>query len=635
MSSVQKELDNSNCNGRGLYFDQACQCDLGYFGMDCSQKLEELHVASYFTFIGLFLILFILLLVLTMKQLQLSLKTNKIPTYQRGLSYLKNFLGSPLNCILCLTILFNVLKIIWLTLDPIKPFDRDKRVYERILAEVVYTILFYIYGILLMVWYTMYDEISFNVSERNQNSKSQLLLFRNELKIETRKWIFVYYKDIMKIRLLFVLLIQLTISTLNGNLNIQLGLRLSQQYKTILYIAYAILLLNFISFIFEFFLYGRLLNQCIESQLRKLDKDSKEMEKVIEEKSVQENQQQQIVFSKSSLGIQQDEQLQSPETQDQQVLRLSSQSGSEDNNEQISTLRAIVSIEKLNLSNLKKSVSFKKQQNSINELQDQQIKIKVVQSSYDLEPNKDLQKNQLKTIVSEESQSSKDEGVFHQKVNSCLLNEDDDNNQENVKWDIDKNRQNIRKIKNMQIKIVEKTKQQVLETKKFKKATIKNCNREALFDIQLNDDRKTKVLSAEDYQSEIQAQQKQIRTANLNADKKVIIKIQILIYAGVFLEICFGSLSIVILLTDLLKTPTGTLCYLYISAMLQYLSLITVLKLFRDVRSQEVLNLIWIQKVGNGKNKINQKYFFTIPQQQSIIDDSKKKFEQRINMHIR
>ncbi|CAD8156396.1 unnamed protein product [Paramecium octaurelia] len=639
MSSVQKELDNSNCNGRGLYQEQTCQCDLGYFGVDCSQKLEELHVASYFTFIGLFLILFMLLLVFTVKQLQISLKTNKIPTYQRGLSYLKNFLGSPLNCILCLTLLFNVLKIVWLILDPFQPFDGDKRVFERILAEVVYTILFYIYGILLMVWYTMYDEISFNVIERNNNSKSQSV-FKDELKIETRKWIFVYYKDIMKIRLFFVFLIQLTISTLNGNLIIQLGLRLSQQYKTILYIAYAILLLNFISFIFEFFLYGKLLNQCIESQLKKLDRDSKEknieeVEKNNEEQFAQGNQQQQIVFSKSSLGIQQDEQLQSPETQDQQVLRLSSQSGSEDNNEQVSTLRAIVSIEKLNLSNIKKSVSFKKQQNSMNELPDQPFKIKVVQSSYDLEPNKDAQKNHLKTIVSEESQSSKDEGAFHQKVNSCLLNEDDDTNQENGKWDIDKNRQNIRKIKNMQIKIVEKTKQQVIETKKFKKATLKINNRETLFDAQVSDERKTKVLSGEDYQQEIQAQQKQIRTANLNADKKVIVKIQILIYAGVFLEICFGSLSIVILLTDLLKTAAGTLCYLYISAMLQYLSLITVLKLFRDVRSQEVLNLIWIQKVGNGKNKINQKYFFTIPQQQTKIDDSKKKFEQRINMHIR
>ena len=91
--------------------------------------------------------------------------------------------------------------------------------FERILAEIVYTILFYIFGILLMVWYTMYDEISFNISERNNNSKSQLL-FRDELKVDTRKWIFVYYKNIMKIRLFFVLLIQLTISTLNGKINI-------------------------------------------------------------------------------------------------------------------------------------------------------------------------------------------------------------------------------------------------------------------------------------------------------------------------------------------------------------------------------------------------------------------------------
>ncbi|CAD8168621.1 unnamed protein product [Paramecium octaurelia] len=631
MSSVQKELDNSNCNGRGLYFDQVCECDLGYFGAECSLKLEDLHVVSYYTFIGFFLILFIVLLVLTVKQLHFSVKTNKIPQYQRGLSYLKNFLGSPLNCILCLMILFNVLKILWLSLDPFKPFDYDKRVFERILAEVVYTILFYIYGILLLVWYTMYDEISFNISERNKKSKLQLL-FGDELKVETRKWIFVYYKDIMKIRLFFVLLIQLTISTLNG-------LRLSQKYKTILYIAYSILLLNFMqyqstiqsSFILEFYIYGRSLNQCIESQLRKLDRDS---DKEIQEKFGQGNQQQQIVYSKNSFGIQQEEQLQSPETQDQQVLRLSSQSECEDNNEQIQAQRAFLSVERYHLSNIKKSVSFKKQLNTTNEIPNELSNVKVVQSSQNLETENELQKGNLKTIVSEDSQSSKEEGGVHQKMNSCLLKEDD-NVQESIPWDIEKNRQNIRNIKTMQIKIVEKTKQQVNEIKKFKKATIKNINREALFDTQLNEDRKSKVLSAEDIQTEIQAEQKQIKTANLNADKNVIIKIQILIYAGVFLEICFGLLSIVILLTDLLKTPTGTLCYLYISALLQYLSLIAVLKLFKDVRSPEVLNLIWIQKVGSGKNKVNQKFFFTIPQLQTKVDDSKKKFEQRINLHLR
>ncbi|CAD8171539.1 unnamed protein product [Paramecium pentaurelia] len=620
MSSVQKELDNSNCNGRGLYFEQICQCDLGYFGIECSQKLEDIHVVSYFTFIGLFLILFILLLIFTVKQLQLSLKTNKIPSYQRGLSYLKNFIGSPLNCILCLTILFTVLKILWLSLDPFKPFDGDKRMFERILAEVVYTILFYIYGILLMVWYTMYDEISFNISERNNNSKSQLL-FRDELKVDTRKWIFVYYKDIMKIRLFFD---QDQVKNIK-----QYFIQHMQFYSQISCNIYISNIPS--SFILEFFLYGRKLNQCIESQLIKLDIDN---EKEIQENQEQVNQQQQqIVFNKNSLGIQQEEQLQSPETQDQQVLRLSSQSESEENNEQIQTQRAFVSIERLTLSNIKKSVSFKKQLKTINEIPNQLINVKFVKSSQNLEVDNEIQDCHLKTIMSEESQSSKEEVVIHQKVNSCLLNEDD-NAQENIKWDIDKNRQNIRKIKTMQIKIVEKTKQQVNEIKKFKKATIKNINRDLLFDIQQNEDRKTKVQSADDYQSEISAQQKQIKTANLNVDKKVIIKIQILIYAGVSLEICFGLLSIIILLTDLLKTPSGTLCYLYISAMLQYLSLITVLKLFRDVKSQEVLNLIWIQKVGNGKNKINQKFYFTIPQLQTKIDDSKMKFEQRINKHI-
>ena len=32
---------------------------------------------------------------------------------------------------------------------------------ERVLAEIVYSILFAIYGIILIVWYTMYDEISY------------------------------------------------------------------------------------------------------------------------------------------------------------------------------------------------------------------------------------------------------------------------------------------------------------------------------------------------------------------------------------------------------------------------------------------------------------------------------------------
>ncbi|CAD8177261.1 unnamed protein product [Paramecium pentaurelia] len=624
MSSVQKELQISNCSDRGLYYDGSCQCDLGYFGVECEWKLEELHIVTYYTFIGFFLILFTILLLFTLKQFQLSLKMNKIPSYQKGCNYIKNVLGSPLNCILCLTILFSVLKILWLSLDPFQLYDYKERVCERILAEVVYTILFYIYGILLMVWYTMYDEISFNISEKKKNTLDQ----QSAPKSENRKFILAYYKDIMKIRLFLVLIIQVTVSTING-------LRLGQQYKTILYIAYVILLLNFMqvrmihnsSFIFEFLLYGRSLNQCIEQQLKRLDQDNREQEREEKLKIAQNNQQ--TILSKTQLMICQEDQLQSPATPDQQILRLSSLSASDESHEYKETSRAIIQIDKHQLPiQKKKQVTFKSPQNIPLE-QNTEIKWEV-------------QKNQFNNFINEEAQNFKHvDGVSnHQKVNSCLLNEEDFD-QIDLKWIIKKERANVKKIKKQQIKIVEKTKQQVKEIKRQRRATIKNNNNNNnkeginLDSFQIDDDKKINSQLTQAYQAEMLAQQKQIRTANLNADKKVLSKIQMLIYVGVFLEICFGALSIVILLTDLLKKPVGTICYLYISGMLQFLSLITVLKLFRDVKSQEVLNLIWIQKVGNRKNKINQQYYFTIPFDQKIQDESKRKFEQRINMHIR
>jgi hypothetical protein len=37
-------------------------------------------------------------------------------------------------------------------------------IIEHILSDVVYSVLFYIYGYLLMAWYSMYDEISFTIT---------------------------------------------------------------------------------------------------------------------------------------------------------------------------------------------------------------------------------------------------------------------------------------------------------------------------------------------------------------------------------------------------------------------------------------------------------------------------------------
>ncbi|CAD8086015.1 unnamed protein product [Paramecium sonneborni] len=552
MSSVQKELQISDCSDRGLYYDGQCQCDLGYFGVECELKLEELHLATYFTFIGFFLILFTLLLLFTIKQFQLSLRMNKIPSYQKGCNYIRNVLGSPLNCILCLTILFSILKILWLGLDPFQLYDYKERVCERILAEVVYTILFYIYGILLMVWYTMYDEISFNISEKKKNNLEQ----SSGLKTESRRFILAYYKDIMKIRLFLVLILQLSVSTLNGNIqtfnqdqdqdnSIKLYYILHMQF------CYSILciqikFITFSSFIFEFLLYGRSLNQCIEQQLKRLDQDNREQEKEEKLKLAQNNQQN--ILSKTQLIFQQEDQLQSPATPDQQIQRLSSLSESDESHEQKETSRAIKQIDKFQPSFLqKKQVTFKQPKN--------------IPTQQNIQGKKEVQKIIIKTIESEESQNSLpvDEGSNHQKVNSCLLNEEDFD-QINLQWNIQKERANVKKIKKQQIKIVEKTKQQIYENKKQKKkASIKNNIKDIInFDsFQNEDDNKINSQLVLAYQAEMLAQQKQIRTANLNVDKKVLSKIQMLIYVGVFLEICFGALSIVILLTDLLKNPLG------------------------------------------------------------------------------
>lgn len=38
-------------------------------------------------------------------------------------------------------------------------------IVEHILNDITYTILFYIYGYLLIVWYSMYDEVSFTITD--------------------------------------------------------------------------------------------------------------------------------------------------------------------------------------------------------------------------------------------------------------------------------------------------------------------------------------------------------------------------------------------------------------------------------------------------------------------------------------
>ena len=161
-------------------------------------------------------------------------------THVRGLQFICSAITSPVNLCLTLATLFCIVKIIWLALDPFNNYQRISRIAERVLAEIVYSILFAIYAILLIVWYSLYDEISFSIIKENK-----------------RRLIYKTFKFILKVRIFIVFLLQITVSVIKGYRKIG-------DYRYAAYPIYGFLYVNFLVFILEFSIYGVALYRCIE-----------------------------------------------------------------------------------------------------------------------------------------------------------------------------------------------------------------------------------------------------------------------------------------------------------------------------------------------------------------------------------
>ncbi|CAD8082653.1 unnamed protein product [Paramecium primaurelia] len=583
------------CCDKGILIEDKCRCDIGSFGEDCSQNLQDIYIAPYYTFIGIYCVAFFFILLVTIRQFQTSLKTQRIPSYYTFFQYAYALIGSPQNYILVLTMVLSICKLIWLILDPFEIYSGNTTVIERLLAEVVYTLLFYIYGCLLIVWYTMYDEISYNIYQGETN--------------KPRKWIFTYYKEALKIRLFIVFLVQITVSTLNG-------LRRGVRYPIFLMVCYIFLMANFFLFIIEFIIYGSSLQTCIKDQI-KICRSQYKIQYQGMEKAIQ-------------LQIQKEDSLsKSPES----VLRMakySRQGSIEEQKNEIQDEVKQMDEPKLKLGQTKiKSVSFAR--TFVKGMRGssffRQESLKQLKSNKSNQQNQDLNSDQsAKDLDNQFKEEPTDE-----EINSCCLNENQSNS---MKWENEEDRQAYQETVKMQIKAVKETK----DTTEKRKESI-NQQQQQKF-IERGEQKKLSYLgtSQQDYKTSIHQQNDEdqekfnLKSSNLAIDRKILFKIQLLVYFGIILEILFGGLSIVVLVTDLIRDPIGVLVYLYGSSTLQFFSLITVLKLFRDIKNQEIKNLIWIQKVGNQKNKINQQYMFSIPQDQKE-DVQKLKFQQRINMN--
>ncbi|CAD8175969.1 unnamed protein product [Paramecium pentaurelia] len=575
------------CCDKGIVIDGKCRCDIGAFGDECFDNLQDLYIAPYYTFQGVYCAAFVFILFITIRQFQASLKTSKIPSYYTCLQYGYALIGSPQNYILVLTIILSTCKLIWLILDPFEIYKGKTIVIERLLSEVVYTLLFYIYGCLLIVWYTMYDEISFNV-------------YQNK---EERKFIFKYYKEILKLRLFIVFLVQITVSTMNG-------LRKGVQYPAFLMFCYIFLLVNFFFFIFEFLIYGKSLQKCIKEQIQNCKRQFLEQQK-------NNNDQIDQIPQNDSMS-------KSPESM-QRYLRMSRQVSIEDQKnefkdeiKQIEEVKPKIAVTKI------KSVSFartfiKGMRGSAFFRQESQKQLKSIKKQDNNKADSNLNQN--------ENQFQQEQQI--EEMNSCCLQEDQQNE---IKWENDDDRQTYQETIKLQIKAVKETKQMAEKRKQQETLTpkqkYKNDNKQLNYMNNSLEDQKTQQLR---YQSDEYQEKFNNKSANLVVDRQILFKIQLLVYFGIILEILFGGLSITVLLTDLIRNPVGQLIYLYGSSTLQFFSLITVLKLFRDIKNQEIKNLIWIQKVGSKKNKINQNFMFSIPIEQKD-DEQKQKLEQRINM---
>ncbi|CAD8093235.1 unnamed protein product [Paramecium sonneborni] len=573
------------CCDKGIRIDGKCRCDIGAFGEECYYNLQDLYIAPYYTFLGVYCAAFVFILFITIRQFQTSLKASKIPSYYTCFQFAYALIGSPQNYILALTIILSICKLIWLILDPFEIYRDKTTVIKRFLSDLVYTLLFYIYGCLLIVWYTMYDEISFNV-------------YQDKTK---RKYIFKYYKEVLKLRLFIVFLIQIAVSIMNG-------LRKGIQYPAFLMFCYSFLLINFFFFILEFLIYGQSLQKCIREQISNCKLQ------FIEQQKLNNDQIDQVP--------QNDSLCKSPESM-QRYLRMSRQISIEDQKneikdevKQIEEVKHKIAVTKF------KSVSFartfiKGMRGSSFFRQESQKQLKTLQKSQDNKNESSQFENQLQEEQPEEG------------MDSCCLKEDQQND---LKWDNDDDRITYQETVRQQIKAVKETKEQaekrkLSEIQNFKSKSHSENNKSTHIN-NCSFEQKTQQLR---YQSDEYQEKYNNKSANLVIDKQILYKIQLLVYIGIILEILFGGLSITVLVTDLIRNPVGQLIYLYGSSTLQLFSLLTVLKLFRDIKNQEIKNLIWIQKVGSKKNKINQNYFFSIPKDQKV-DEQKQKLEQRINM---
>ena len=97
----------------------------------------------------LVIIFFSLLGFSSLKGLYNNLKASKEVIYKR--KWLGTF-KNPVNMSMLMVLLICITKLLWITIDPYIFYGILHRSVERVLAEIIYSLLYCLYSMVLMVW---------------------------------------------------------------------------------------------------------------------------------------------------------------------------------------------------------------------------------------------------------------------------------------------------------------------------------------------------------------------------------------------------------------------------------------------------------------------------------------------------
>lgn len=143
-----------DCNNHGTCMNGKCSCDLGFFplddsAVDCKKKGINEWGSGWDFFTVFFGICFGIVFVFSSFKLIRSLKQER--TYDCKNKCKRLFL-SPKNLSLLGIIVIGLIKVIWLSFDPLVFKDKSSRLLDRLMFETIYPVMFTVLASVLLVW---------------------------------------------------------------------------------------------------------------------------------------------------------------------------------------------------------------------------------------------------------------------------------------------------------------------------------------------------------------------------------------------------------------------------------------------------------------------------------------------------